>query len=61
MNHKKIILTLILFSLASFAIAEDVPPSGPPDGEVPIDGGISILVASGVALGARMWYKRNKK
>jgi len=36
-------------------------PGGPAPSSVPIDGGLSILLASGAAMGARrVWQKRKK-
>ena len=64
-NSKKIskVLFLIGFSLciAAGASAQDDP--GDPNGEVdvPFDGGISLLVAAGVAYGAKQWHSNRKE
>ena len=69
MKINKIILTITisLFGLAAYAL----PPSGiggpgtggegDPDAGVPIDGGISLLVAAGAALGGAKLFKKKKE
>ncbi|MFN0049116.1 MAG: PID-CTERM protein-sorting domain-containing protein [Cytophagales bacterium] len=37
-----------------------MPPEGPPDEEIPIDGGVGLLIAAGIAVGSKMLYKKNK-
>jgi hypothetical protein len=67
MKHK-IILTTIFF-IGALLITQNVfgPPFDPPDGGgggpvgVPIDGGISALIAAGVALVVRKFRKERKK
>jgi hypothetical protein len=56
MNRKKVKLFLWCFSfmlLSTVAFAEDpiAPPFGLPKPELPIDGGLSLLLVSGVAYG----------
>lgn len=48
---------LILFAQDVSPLPED-PPCGPPFGPacIPIDGGISFLIAAGVALGGKKAY-----
>lgn len=36
-------------------------PGGDPDTEVPIDGGVSLLVAAGIAYGAKKAYDKRKQ
>jgi hypothetical protein len=74
MNYKKILL-LFLFTLCSTKLlnAGPPPPPPPPPGGgtggnpacwpppcVPIDGGISLLIAAGALYGGRKLYKQNK-
>ena len=48
--------------LTAFAQDDDVPPgSGGPAPAVPLDGGASVLLASGVAYGLRQFRQRRKK
>lgn len=60
------ILTAGLLGLAATAQAQDNPGSGgptsgnPPATQVPIDGGASLLLAGGVALGLRKLRARRK-
>jgi hypothetical protein len=57
--HQKIILTLSLFFIIGIALAQ--PPIPPPTTQVPIDGGLSLLLAAGAAYGAKKVYDfRNK-
>lgn len=54
------ILTLVMAFSSNIAFADEpVTPGGDPD--VPIDGGLSILLAAGVAYGAKKGYDQQKK
>jgi hypothetical protein len=67
MKHKIILTTIFL--IGALLITQNVfgPPFDPPDGGgtgpvgVPIDGGISALIAAGVALISRKFFKDKKK
>jgi hypothetical protein len=70
MNTRFITLIIIVFGFASFCIA--APPPAPPSGAtggpgcwpppcVPIDGGISLLIAAGAIYGGRKLYKNKKE
>lgn len=53
----------ILFALTSTLQAQPPDPGGgqdPPAG-VPIDGGLSLLLAAGVGYGAKKYHDMNKK
>ena len=56
---------LLLITGLSLMLSVGAFAQGSPDGEVdaPIDGGVSLLVAAGVAYGAKQWHKsrKNKK
>lgn len=54
---KKIFTTLCLLTLVVVAYAQPGPPSNP----VPLDGGISLLIAAGAAFGAKKIYDIRKK
>ena len=57
------VLMLIGFLLFIAAGASAQGPGGPtddPDTPVPFDGGISLLVAAGVAYGAKQWHSNRK-
>ncbi len=69
---KKIFPALIFFAVFFFAVnvsnagGPPGPPSGPPSCwpppcTIPLDGGISLLIAAGVALGGKKFYNRRKK
>ena len=57
---------LTLLSMAAFSQVPDppgggLPPCGEPFGSVcPIDGGVSFLIAAGVALGGKKVYELKK-
>lgn len=53
------IVLYILFLLPAIAIAQD--GFGDPNGDVPIDGGLSLLVAAGVGYGAKQLKAHKKK
>jgi len=55
-------LVLIMICKAnSFLYAQEFPPSGPPaTSGAPIDGGVSILIAAGVAYGIKKLNKKQK-
>ena len=48
---------LFVVALSSIAFAQPGNPGDP----VPIDGGISLLIAAGAALGGKIIYDKNKK
>lgn len=53
---KKIFTTLCLLTLVIVAFAQPGNPSNP----VPLDGGISLLIAAGAAFGAKKIYDARK-
>jgi hypothetical protein len=61
------ILFLIIFLIPVFTYAQPGPPAGgsPPCGEpfgppCPIDGGVSLLIAAGLAFGGKKAYDANR-
>lgn len=54
-----IILLITILPFATFAQAPEDPPTDPAD--TPIDGGLSLLVAAGVAYGAKKAYNKKQK
>ncbi len=54
---KKILTTLILTTIVLVAFAQPGNPNNP----VPLDGGISLLIAAGAAFGAKKIYDARKK
>ncbi len=58
------VLVVAFFALPLYVVGQDAPlpeedpPCGPPFGPVcvPIDGGISLLIAAGMALGGKKAY-----
>lgn len=59
MNKKIIGLLVVLFVLVLPAIAQD--GYGETVGDVPVDGGLSLLVAAGVGYGAKKIKERRKR
>jgi hypothetical protein len=66
-NYKKHMITLLsiimvmLFPLLTFAQGGPGDPGGGGDPGVPFDGGASILIASGVAYGAKKYKERKSR
>jgi hypothetical protein len=65
MKYQKIIpvlVTLLVLMLPSILHAQGGPdPGGDPDAAVPIDGGLSLLLAAGVGYVAKKGYDKRKK
>lgn len=68
MNSLKKLLIVSLFVLGLMIVYpisgfSQLPPGGcdPLDPACPIDGGLSVLIAAGIGLGARKIYKERKK
>ncbi len=62
MKLKTLLTAVFLVCALSYApslLAQPVDPGGDPD--VPIDGGVSLLIAAGVAYGAKKAYDKRKK
>lgn len=69
----KLILSLAFVILCNMANAQPAVggPGGPPSGSteppcwpppcIPVDGGISLIIAAGVAFGGKKLYDHNKK
>lgn len=54
---KKYITTLVLLTVVIVAYAQPGNPANP----VPLDGGISLLIAAGAAFGAKKIYDAKKQ
>ncbi len=54
------VLTIVLFCLPSLVLAQG-DPGADPDIVVPVDGGLSILAAAGVAYGVKKIKEYRKK
>ncbi|MBX3257763.1 MAG: hypothetical protein KF862_26780 [Chitinophagaceae bacterium] len=55
---------IMIMAACFFATPLPAQPGGPggdPDTEIPIDGGVSLLVAAGIAYGAKKAYDKRKK
>ena len=65
---KKIFPFFIFCAAFFFAVQESNAQPGPPGGpgcwpppcEIPLDGGISLLIAAGIALGGKKFYDSRK-
>jgi len=56
----RISLVLVAFlAISQLAMAQPTPPGSPAD--VPIDGGLSILIATGAALGGKKIWDNRKE
>lgn len=65
MSTKFILTALFIVFVSSLSVAAPPPPSGGPGCWpppcVPIDGGISILIAAGALYGAKTLYNKHKE
>ncbi|MBN8788152.1 MAG: hypothetical protein J0I84_13760 [Terrimonas sp.] len=63
MKLKTLLTAVILVCALGYApsLKAQPDPGGDPDTEVPIDGGVSLLIAAGVAYGAKKAYDKRKK
>jgi peptidoglycan/LPS O-acetylase OafA/YrhL len=52
-------LVVVLISVCQFALAQ-APPPPPPPAAVPIDGGLSLLLAAGLGFGAKKAWDARK-
>lgn len=60
----KVLFVFCIFFTASKALSMAPPPPPPPAAggpNIPIDGGVSILIAAGVGYGAKKYYDKHKK
>ena len=53
------VLCMLFIPVASFAVAD--PCTDPFLEQCPIDGGLSLLIAAGIGLGAKKAFKERKK
>ena len=63
---KKLILIVSLFMISTLvmplnSIAQGDPGCDPLDPSCPIDGGLSLLIAAGIGIGAKKAYEKKKK
>jgi len=61
MKKHIIIIALFILTVDMQAQGIDPTPPTPPTANVPIDGGISGLIAAGLAYGAKKLHDRRKK
>lgn len=61
----KVLFMLSFIFIAEKALSMAPPPPPPPPAaggpQVPIDGGVSLLIAAGVGYGAKKYYDKQKK
>lgn len=63
-KEAKRILAIIMFTvMPAVCLAFDEPPEGgsDPDTPAPVDGGISLLIAAGIGIGAKKAYQAKQK
>jgi hypothetical protein len=56
-----LVILTIIFSVSHVAMAQDDFPSDVDDEGIPIDGGISLLLAAGAAYGVKKVYNARKE
>ena len=61
MKVRTLLTAAILVSALSYAPSLQAQPDPGGDPDVPIDGGVSLLIAAGVAYGAKKAYDKRKK
>lgn len=58
-NFGAYLITIVLLcSIPLFTIAQEDPPDDPVD--VPVDGGLSVLLAAGIVYGTKKVYDKKK-
>ena len=57
----RILCILMITSLPVLAQEEELAAEGPSMGDVPLDGGLSLLLAAGAAFGGRRLYRQGAK
>ena len=57
----RILCILMIASLPVLAQEEELGVEGPTLGDVPVDGGLSLLLAAGAAFGGRRLYRQGAK
>jgi hypothetical protein len=55
----KKLITILLLTLSLNAFSQDDPADG--DGTVPVDGGLSLLLAAGAAYAGQKLYRKGAK
>lgn len=55
------LIIILFYSFGAFAQDQNDPGCDPLDPTCPIDGGVSLLIAAGIGLGARKAYTQHKK
>ena len=65
-NSLRTLLFIAMVALAEVAFAQPGPPPGPPCGgpfgpACPIDGGVSLLIAAGLAYGGKKSYDMSRR
>lgn len=61
MKKQLLILLFVIFMISPFfmELASAQPPPPPPQ-DIPLDGGLTLLIVTGIAYGARKMYKSQK-
>jgi hypothetical protein len=61
-NIRRLLLSLLLLFTFQVCLAQDPDDPSPTDPAVPVDGGISLLLAAGAAYGSRrLLVKKSRK
>jgi len=57
----KLLFFIAFFALPFFIKNADAQPPPPPVQDIPIDGGLTLLIVAGAAYGAKKLYKQQKE
>jgi len=60
-NNLKTVLAILYFIFVPFMLYAQAGPPGDDTVDTPLDGGVSLLIAGGVAYGMKKYYSKNNR